>query len=109
MASDSSQSRWLRSNFMPVQTAFLFLDVFPPPAAGARVLAGDHGPRAGRAADGAVTLVVERVVRHVEEADVAPDVLFAPLGQRIEFRHAVAKVEFPDPDFRPARGLRAAQ
>src|SRR5688572_2656274 len=108
MASDSSQSRWLRSNFMAVQSAFLFFRLLPPPAPGARVLALDHGPRAGRAADRAVALVVQRVVGHVIAPDVVPDLVLAPAGERIEFLQAVRGIPFLDLDRGAQPGLAAA-
>src|SRR5258706_322395 len=89
MASDSSQSRWLRSNFMAVQTAFLFFGLFPPPAPRPRVFTCGHRPRARRAADRAVALVVKRVVRHFVGPDVVPDVCLAPIRQRVELLHTV--------------------
>src|SRR5689334_10424600 len=109
MASDSSQSRWVRSgntdrvplvenNFLvsggsDVQPAFLVLGVFPPPAPGAHVLSRLYRARAGRAADRAVALVVEPVIRHVVLAEVAPDLHFRPGGERIELLQAVHRVE----------------
>ena len=83
MASSSSASRWrllswpqqlrfgagvhaddlfLGLVFFHVQAAFLGGLVFPPPAAGAEVLAQADGAGAGRAADAGVELVVQRVV-----------------------------------------------
>ena len=58
-----------------MQAAFLVLGAFPPPAAGAHVLAGLDGARAGRAADGGVAAVVQRVVGHAVRAQVVPDVV----------------------------------
>ena len=75
----------------------------PPPAAGADVLARLDGARAGRAADGGISAVVQRVVRHVVGAEVRPDVVGAPVGERIELRDAVHGVEFLD-----RRGRRAS-
>src|SRR6266849_3032913 len=47
----------------PVQAAFLVLGRFPPPAAGAHVLAGLDGARAGRTADRWIALRVQRIHR----------------------------------------------
>src|SRR5579862_8491779 len=82
---------------------------FPPPAPGARILARDHGPRAGRAADRAVALVMERVVGHLEKADIAPDVVLGPLGERIEFCDAVPDVELLHLNFGAGGRLAAPQ
>src|SRR4026208_1977914 len=94
MASDSSPSRWLRSNFMPVRPAFFFLGLFPPPAPRARILAGGHRPRAGCAADRRIALFMQRVGGYVEIGDIAPDVGFAPVRERIEFLHAARRIRF---------------
>jgi len=66
---------------------------FPPPAAGAKILARFDRASAGSAADGRVTAVMERIVRHVMGANVGPDVLGAPIGERVEFGEAVRGVE----------------
>ncbi len=41
-----------------------------------------------------VAVVVQRVVRHVARAQVRPDVVLAPVGERVELRQAVHGVEF---------------
>src|SRR3954462_9988732 len=117
MASDSSQSRWSRSanmqlfrsgelhffrRFLNVQPTFLVLGLLPPPAAGAHVFGGQHGAAAGCAADRAVALVVEAVVRDAVQAQVIPDRSFGPRGQRVEFGKAVGGVEFALGELRPA-------
>src|SRR5205823_3767813 len=55
-----------------VQAAFLVVRRFPPPAAGAHVLAGGDGPRAGCAADGGIPLRVQRIERQLPFARVLP-------------------------------------
>src|SRR5580765_6264216 len=75
-----------------VQSTFLLLRALPPPPPGAHVLARLHRPRAGCAADRAVALVVEPVVRHVVLAEVAPHLGLRPGGERIEFLQAVRRV-----------------
>src|SRR3982074_3315242 len=72
-----------------VQPAFLHLTVFPPPAAGALVFVRERGPRAGRAPYGAIALLIKAVVRNFARAQVCPDVLRAPVRERIELEHAV--------------------
>src|SRR5689334_9966435 len=67
-----------------VEAALLEGGFLPPPAALALVLAGMDGTRAGLAADGDEAAVVERVVGHVVLADVGPDLLRGPVGQRVE-------------------------
>src|SRR5690349_21133300 len=49
--------------------------LLPPPAAGAGIGARLDRPRARRATNALVALVVQRVVRHVVVADVVPDLL----------------------------------
>ena len=72
--------------------ALLVLGLLPPPAPGARVLAGAHRAAAGLAADRAVALVVEGVVRDAVHAQVVPHRLFGPGGERVEFLQAVPGV-----------------
>src|SRR3569832_2469075 len=81
---------------LDVQPALLALRVLPPPAAGADVFADGDGARAGCAADAGIELIVQFVVRHIEVADIRPDVVIAPLDERIEFLQAVARVPLRD-------------
>src|SRR3569623_358563 len=81
---------------LDVQPALLALRVLPPPAAGADVFAVGDGLRAGCAADAGIELIVQFVVRHIEVADIRPDVGIAPLDERIEFLQAVARVPLRD-------------
>src|SRR5690606_40871804 len=106
MASDSSQSRWLRltttdmgfplhrSRFggngrhaddpvAGMQPAFLGVGGLPPPAARPHVFAGADGARAGLAADRGIALVVQRVVGNIESADEVPDEFLYPGGQLV--------------------------
>src|SRR5258706_10743595 len=55
----------------------------PPPAAGTARLVRLLRPRAPRAADRLVALVVERVVRHLPLAHVVPHLLLRPLRARV--------------------------
>src|SRR3954469_6730318 len=108
MASDSSQSRWSRSanmqlfrscelhffrRFLNVQSTFLVLGLLPPPAAGAHLFGRQHRAAAGCAADRAIALIVQTVVRHAMQAQVVPDGCFRPGRQRVEFLEAVRRVE----------------
>src|SRR5262245_48532759 len=114
MASDSSQSRCVRSSFMALphqlavwremDAAFTRRLFLPPPAAVARVLTLDHGPRARRAADRAVALVVQRVVGHLVPADVVPDLVLQPARERIELLQSVHGVPFLKRDLGAQRG-----
>src|SRR2546426_10802966 len=74
---------------MHVQPALLGFLVFPPPAAGAEVFADGDRAGARRTADARHELVVQRVVGHVVAGDVVPDVVPAPVGERIDFRATV--------------------
>src|SRR6267378_1093110 len=91
-----------------MNAAFAMLDEFPPPASRARVLARDDRTSAGRAADRAVALVVERVVGNAVRVNVFPHLGFAPCRQRIEFLQAVRGVELALGELRARRGLLAA-
>src|SRR5579871_2871433 len=55
------------------------------PAAGAGVLAGQHGARAMRAADAGIAAVMQRVVVEPALVDVAPHLLRCPVGERVDF------------------------
>src|SRR5204863_6353410 len=91
-----------------LHSAFARFPDLPPPAPGAHVLSSDSGPGAGRAADGAVALVVERVVGHFEGADVLPHLVFAPVGERIELDDPALGVEFLEFQIGARDGLLAA-
>src|SRR5262245_22350678 len=75
------------------------------PAAGAVVLAGGDGPRAGPAADAGITPVVERVVGDLVLHDEAPDILLGPRRERIELDEAELAVALDDGGVRPVWGL----
>ena len=91
-----------------MQAAFLRGLVFPPPAAGAEILADGDRARARRAADAGHELVVQRVVGHLVQGDVVPDVVPGPVGERIELGAAVA-VGLDERDAAAVVGLLAAQ
>src|SRR5205814_481537 len=93
-----------------VDAALLGRARLPPPAArparGARL----DRARAGCAADRRVAAVVQRVVRHVALADVVPDLVLGPLGERVQLHdRAVVVVDLDLADVRAARPLVAAQ
>ncbi len=73
-----------------MQATLFALALLPPPAAFALVLVGKGGAGAGLAADADETLLVQRIKGHVEHADIVPDVLRAPVGQRVELGQAAA-------------------
>src|SRR5471030_1006626 len=77
-----------------VQAALFRVRVLPPPAAGAHVFARFDGARAGRAAYRWVALVVQGIIGDVVVADVVPDVLLRPVGERIKLGHAVGRIVF---------------
>src|SRR5258708_35710041 len=56
-----------------------------PPASRARVFTNLHGRGAGRAADGRIAVVVQRIIRYVVPDYVIPDVAGRPGGQRVDF------------------------
>src|SRR5207344_2655469 len=76
-----------------VEPAFLERGGLPPPASAPGILARSNGTRARRAADARIAAIVERVVRHVVRAHVAPDLVRRPIGERIEFRQSMERVE----------------
>src|SRR3954454_7116242 len=93
-----------------VDAALLRRIRLPPPASGAQVLAGLRGPRARRAADRGVALVVERVVGQVVLAHVVPHLVLGPLGERVELHYrTVVVVDLDLADVAACRPLVAAQ
>jgi len=76
-----------------VDPAFLAVFRFPPPAPGANVFAGPYRTGAGIATDRRIAAVVQCVVGHFALADIGPDLLLAPIRQRIEFHQAMGGVE----------------
>src|SRR3569833_2147852 len=94
---------------LDVQSALLAFRILPPPAAGANVLPAGGRAGAGCAAEAGIELVVQLVVGHAEVADVIPNVVVAPLDQRIEFLQAVASVPLGYTEVGACRRLLAAQ
>src|SRR5437660_4308020 len=93
-----------------VDTALLRCVRLPPPAPGAQVLALLRRPRARRAADRGVTLVVERVVRKLVLAHVVPHLVLRPLGERVQLHdRAVVVVDLDLADVAAGRPLVATQ
>src|SRR5438046_2361024 len=71
----------------------------PPPPTGASVGARIDRPSAGSAADGLVTLIVKGMVGDTVGADVIPDLLFGPVGQRVDLDQPaviVVQLDFAD-------------
>src|SRR6266446_5430812 len=64
----------------------------PPPSPRARFMAFGHRPRAWRASDRFVALVVERVVRNFVGAKVVPHLALGPIGQRRELHDSTVIV-----------------
>src|SRR6266568_3369994 len=91
-----------------MQPALARFLLFPPPASGAHVLARNRWTCAGRAADRAVALVVERVVRNITGANDRPHLVLAPVGERVELHDAVRRVVFLQLELGAGDGLVAA-
>src|SRR4051794_1370966 len=82
----------------------------PPPAPGPHGLALGDGLRAGRAADRGVALLVERVGGDLVLAEVVPDLVLLPLGERVQLHdRAVVVVDLDLPDVGARRPLVATQ
>src|SRR5262245_16437435 len=75
-----------------VQAALFLRRLLPPPATGARVLAGAHRARARGAADRWETTVVQGVVGDVVALDMVPDLFLGPVGERIDFHYLELRV-----------------
>src|SRR5688572_28534046 len=78
------------------------------PSPRARIFARCHRTRAPGAAEARIVLIVERVVGNGILADVAPDALGAPVGERIDFPEGEPPVPLELPRARTRRGLVAA-
>src|SRR4029453_3992654 len=81
----------------------------PPPAAGADVLTGFDSARAGGTADTGVILVMETVVRDLIRLDVGPDVVVAPLDERVDLQPRVPPAPFDGGGVCASDGLVLAQ
>src|SRR5581483_10130933 len=84
--------------------------LLPPPATGPGILARLHRASTGPAADGAISLRVERMVRNVVLLDVGQDLVLHPVGERVHLDDAaVVVVELDLADVRAGRPLIAPQ
>src|SRR5262249_1873483 len=92
-----------------MQTAFFRTGAFPPPAAGPNGLSGRNRARAGGATDARIAAVVQGVIRHLACANIGPDFLSAPVGERVEFQEPVFSVIGLDRKIVAGNGLRAPQ
>ena len=92
-----------------MQAALLVLGALPPPAPGADVLARLDGARAGRAADRRIAAVMQRVVGHIVRTQVTPDLVVAPVSERIVLRQRVRLVVFLGGELRARDRLRPAE
>src|SRR2546421_7603943 len=91
-----------------MQPAF-FCTRFPPPSAGATVLARLDGARAWRTADAGIAVVVKSVVRNVMDFDVRPYVVARPFQQRINFDQTIRVVPVLQCERLPRLGLLATK
>src|ERR1019366_10157928 len=77
-----------------MQTAFARIRSFPPPAAGALILAGLHRSGARCAADARKAAVVQAVVRQALLANIVPDFGLGPIEQGTDLVQAIFAVPF---------------
>ena len=77
-----------------MQSAFLFGGILPPPAPGAKILAGLDGAGAGCAADADETFVVEGVDGDMVGAGVVAHFVKRPIKQGVEFDELAFGVPF---------------
>ncbi len=77
-----------------MQSAFLFLRLFPPPAAGAEVFAGLDGAGAGGAADADEPLVVQGVVGDIVLANEGAGLFEGPVEKRVKFNEFMGDIPF---------------
>ena len=85
MKNDKTSRLEPSGNFEPtftvMQTAFLAIFVFPPPAAGTGVVARGDCACARFATDGGIALVMQRVHRDIVCHDVGLELAVRPIGQ----------------------------
>src|SRR5690606_5402992 len=117
MASDSSQSRCVLDDRSPIffhlhksdiafmQAALFGRGLFPPPAAGARVLSGPDRARTGIAAYGGIALVVQRVVRNIVGANYGPHLGVGPGCEGVVLMQAECPVVLGLLQVGPGHGL----
>ena len=93
-----------------MQPALLGIGIFPPPSARTEILNPLDCPRAGRAADTGVALIMKPVVGHVIVPDIVPHLIVTPVRQRIDLDNiAVFSVQLDFSYVAPRYGLLAAQ
>src|SRR6185295_16928501 len=95
-----------------VDAAFNLVE--PGPTSGAFILAICRFTRAGPAADRAVALVLEGVIRNLVFANVFPNGIAVPICHRVQFHDLAAggfieKVDFNNADVAARSGLFATQ
>src|SRR5271155_1986212 len=78
------------------------------PAARSRILAAGYGARAMRAANARIAPVMKGVIRHIMGADVAPDLIGSPVGNRVDLYQAKFCIPFNFARSRPRGSLVAA-
>src|SRR5215469_12826491 len=79
-----------------MQPAFAMLGMLPPPAPSSDVLVGLDGTGARRAADARIAAAMKGIGWYFVPAQVAPQLVVAPFGERIELGQAMLCVEFLD-------------
>jgi hypothetical protein len=72
-------------------TTLFLVALFPPPSSGSDVFSGPSGARAWSTADASISAIVQLVVRESVGADIVPDGLLGPVGERIELQDATMK------------------
>src|SRR5687768_3846661 len=89
-----------------MQSTFGLTEILP--SARPRIFSSKHRSRAMRAADAGIIAIVEGIVRHVMDSNVGPDIVGAPLRQRIEFHQPELVIPFHQTGVRPIRALLAS-
>jgi hypothetical protein len=86
-----------------MQPALRFRKAGPPAASG--IFAGQDGPRAVRAPETGIALIVQGIVRNLVLLDVGPDLIVCPTRQRVKFDQRERRVPFNDFCLRPRERL----
>ena len=86
-----------------MQSAFGLAEILPP--ARPRIIPGRYRRRAVGAANAGIMAIVQRIVRHVMESNVRPDIVDAPLRQWIELDQPEFMIPLDQSGIRPGRSL----
>ena len=86
--------------------ALALFETWPPSCAGS--FSRLDGSRAVRASYAGIIAIVERVIRQISRAEIAPYHFVSPIGDGIDLRNSQGRIPFNLSGIRPRGGLFAA-